>query len=194
MELTKRLRANKFTKHIPILIVSAKVTAKEQAEAYDAGANTYLTKPFSSELLRSVVHRMLTSKGELKEYYDSPESAYEYSEGKLVHQEDKSFMEDIISIIEENIENETLRPELIAGKLGISSRSLYRKVKKITLMPPSDFIKDYKLIYAAKLLINTNLTVKEITYKVGISNKSHFYREFLKKYEMTPNDYRKHKS
>lgn len=194
LELTKRLRANKFTKHIPILIVSAKVTAKEQAEAYDAGANTYLTKPFSSELLRSVVHRMLTSKGELKEYYDSPESAYEYSEGKLVHQEDKSFMEDIISIIEENIENETLRPELIAGKLGISSRSLYRKVKKITLMPPSDFIKDYKLIYAAKLLINTNLTVKEITYKVGISNKSHFYREFLKKYEMTPNDYRKHKS
>ena len=194
LELTKRLRANKFTKHIPILIVSAKVTAKEQAEAYDAGANTYLTKPFSSELLRSVVHRMLTSKGELKEYYDSPESAYEYSEGKLVHQEDKNFMEDIISIIEENIENETLRPELIAGKLGISSRSLYRKVKKITLMPPSDFIKDYKLIYAAKLLINTNLTVKEITYKVGISNKSHFYREFLKKYEMTPNDYRKHKS
>lgn len=194
LELTRRLRSNKFTKHIPILIVSAKVTEREQAEAYDAGANGYLTKPFSSELLRSVVHRMLTAKGELKEYYDSPESAYEYSEGKLLHQEDKNFMDHIISIIDENIESETLRPELIAGKLGISSRSLYRRVKKITLMPPSDFIKDYKLIYAGKLLINTNLTVKEIIYKVGISNKSHFYREFLKKYEMTPNDYRKQKS
>lgn len=194
LELTRSLRSNKFTKHIPILIVSAKVTEREQAEAYDAGANGYLTKPFSSELLRAVVHRMLTSKGELKEYYDSPESAYEYSEGKLLHQEDKNFMDHIISIIDENIESETLRPELIAGKLGISSRSLYRRVKKITLMPPSDFIKDYKLIYAAKLLINTNLTVKEIIYKVGISNKSHFYREFLKKYEMTPNDYRKQKS
>lgn len=194
LELTRRLRSNKFTKHIPILIVSAKVTEREQAEAYNAGANGYLTKPFSSELLRSVVHRMLTSKGELKEYYDSPESAYEYSEGKLLHQEDKNFMDHIISIIDENIESETLRPELIAGKLGISSRSLYRRVKKITSMPPSDFIKDYKLTYAAKLLINTNLTVKEIIYKVGISNKSHFYREFLKKYEMTPNDYRKQKS
>lgn len=99
-------------------------------------------------------------------------------------------MDFVTTIIKENITQDTLRPEFIADKLGLNTRALYRRFKKISPMTPSDFIKDYRLTYAAQLLVTTNLSVQEIIYQVGISNKSYFYREFSAKYQMTPQQYR----
>lgn len=194
LELVNTIKANKFAKFIPIIIISAKISEREQAEGLNAGADAYLTKPFSPVVLRSLVKRMLTTKEEMKDYYFSPESAYEYSGGHLMHHDDKDFMDSVVSIINENIEKENLRPELIADKLGINTRNLYRRFKKITSTSPSDFIKDYRFTLAAKLLVTTNLTTQEIIYKVGINNKSYFYREFVKKYQVTPKEYRTDKN
>lgn len=190
IEFISRMKSDKFTKHIPIIIISAKVSDTEQAEGLNVGADAYLTKPFSSVVLKSLIKRLLITKEDLKDYYYSPESAYQYSEGQLIHQEDKDFMDSVILIINNNIEEENLRPELIAEKLGITTRNLYRRFKKITSLSPNDYIKDYRFTLAAKLLVTTNLTIQEIIYKVGITNKSYFYREFLKRYNMTPKEYR----
>ena len=190
-ELVSRVKSDKFTRHIPLIIVSAKVSENEQAEGLDLGADAYLTKPFSSVVLHSVVNRLMANKKELKDYYYSPESAYEQSGGQLVHQEDKEFMDAVTTIIKENLSQEALRPEFIADKLGMNSRALYRRFKKISPLTPTDFIKDYRMMYAAQLLVTTNLNVQEIIYQVGISNKSYFYREFSAKYGMTPGQYRK---
>lgn len=190
MELICRVKSDKFTRHIPLIVVSARISENDQAEGLDLGADAYLPKPFSAIVLRSVVNRLMTSKKELKDYYYSPESAYEQSGGQLIHQEDKEFMDAVTTIIRENLDKETLRPELIAEKLGMNTRSLYRRFKKISPLTPSDFIKDYRLAYAARLLVTTTLNVQEIIYKVGISNKSYFYREFAAKYNQTPGEYR----
>ena len=190
-ELVSRVKSDKFTRHIPLVIVSAKVSEKEQAEGLDLGADAYLTKPFSSVVLHSVVNRLMSNKKELKDYYYSPESAYEQSGGQLIHQEDKEFMDSVTEIIKENLAQELLRPELIADKMGMNTRALYRRFKKISPLTPSDFIKDYRMKYAAQLLVTTNLSVQEIIYQVGISNKSYFYREFSAKYGVTPGQYRR---
>ena len=190
MELISRVKSDKFTRHIPLIVVSARISEHDQAEGLDRGADAYLTKPFSAVVLRSVVNRLMTSKKELKDYYYSPESAYEQSGGQLIHQEDKEFMDAVTAIIRENLDKETLRLELIAEKMGMNTRSLYRRFKKISPLTPSDFIKDYRFNYAAQLLVTTNLSVQEIIYKVGISNRSYFYREFAAKYNQTPTEYR----
>lgn len=190
MELISRVKSDKFTRHIPLIVVSARISEHDQAEGLDLGADAYLTKPFSAVVFRSVVNRLMTSKKELKDYYYSPESAYEQSGGQLIHQEDKEFMDAVTAIIRENLDKETLRLELIAEKMGMNTRSLYRRFKKISPLTPSDFIKDYRFNYAAQLLVTTNLSVQEIIYKVGISNRSYFYREFAAKYNQTPTEYR----
>ena len=189
--LISRIKSDKFTRHIPLIVVSAKVSESEQAEGLDLGADVYLTKPFSSVVLHSVVNRLMANKKELKDYYYSPESAYEQSGGQLIHQEDKQFMDSVTAIIKENLAQDTLRPELIADKLGMNTRALYRRFKKISPLTPSDFIKDYRMMHAARLLVTTNLSVQEIIYQVGISNKSYFYREFSAKYGVTPGEYRR---
>ena len=190
LELISLIKENRYTRHIPLIIVSAKISDQEQAAGLNIGADAYLTKPFSPTVLLSVVNRLMTNQRELKEYFYSPESAYQYTEGQLLHQEDKEFLDTVTSIIKENVSKEGLGPELVADALNINTRILYRRFKKISTMTPSDFIKDYRLNYAAQLLVNTNMSVQEIIYNVGISNKSYFYREFARKYNMTPKEYR----
>lgn len=75
--------------------------------------------------------------------------------------------------IQEHIESENLRMELIAERLGLTARNFYRKFKKISGRTPSEFIKEYRFEYAARLLTTTHLTIQEIMYRVGISNKSY---------------------
>lgn len=190
LELTKHIKSDKYTRHIPVIIVSAKITHAEQAEGFETGADAYLPKPFSPQLLLSVINRLLENKHKMKNYYNSSESAYELSDGKLIHYDDKKFIEKVLAVIDADMENESLRPEYLAEKLGMNVRSFYRNFKKTSSLSPSDFIKDYRLGYSARLLRTSKLTVQEIIYKTGISNKSYFYREFMKKYGVTPKAYR----
>ncbi len=193
IQLIKEIKSNKFIKHIPLIVISAKVTDKQQEEGILAGADVYLPKPFSLSLLKSYVDKLLNKQADLKNYYYSPESAYEFGEGSLIHQDEKDFINNINSIIDRNIDNILLSPDFIANELHMNTRTLYRKVKSITTLSPMDFIKSYRFLMSERLLVSTSLTVQEIMYKIGITNKSYFYREFLKRNNTTPNEYRKGK-
>lgn len=190
LSFIQMIREDKFIKHLPVIALSAKTEKTDQAKGFDAGADAYVTKPFSSDLLLSVVCRLLSNKEDLKQYYDSAESSFEYTDGKLIHQKDKEFVNSIITILSENISNIELGPDFVSGKLKMSSRNLNRELKRILSVTPSDFIKDFKLTYAAKLLLSTNLSVKEIICKIGITNKSYFYNEFARKYNTSPKQYK----
>ena len=190
LELIDQLKEDRFTKHIPLIIVSAKISEKEQAEGLQRGANAYLTKPFSPEVLHSVVDRLMQNQQELKDYFYSPESAYQVNDGQLLHQEDKAFIESVNDLVKLHIKEEGFGPDWIANELHMSSRMFARRFKKITGTTPSDFIKAYRFNYAAQLLVNTNLSVQEIIFEVGVSSKSYFYREFARKFNLTPSDYR----
>ena len=190
LELIDQLKQDRFTKHIPVVVVSAKISENEQAEGLQRGANAYLTKPFSPDVLHSVVDRLMRNQQEMKAYFYSPESAYQVNEGQLVHQEDKAFIEAVNDIVKQYIKEDGFGPDWIANKLHMSGRMFSRRFKRITGTPPSDFIKSYRFNYAAQLLVNTNMNVQEIIFEVGVTSKSYFYREFAKKFNLTPNEFR----
>ena len=108
----------------------------------------------------------------------------------MLFRSDRAFVDEVLNIIAKNISNSELGSDFIASQMGLSSRHLYRYSKKILDISPTQLIKDCKLNYAAKLLVSSNLSVKEIIYKVGITNKTYFYNEFAKKYNMSPKQYK----
>lgn len=189
-ELTRQIKQNKHTMYIPLIILSAKNTNEEKIEGIESGADAYIPKPFNANYLCAVVDRLLDNRNKLKEYYNSSASAYEFANGQLMQKEDKDFMQHVISFINENMNNVELSPEDMANYLQISIRNLYRKFKELDQLPPKDFIKDYRVHHAAKLLKTTKLTIQEIIYKSGFSNRSHFYKEFDKRFNTTPREYR----
>jgi len=189
-DLVKRLKTNRFTSHIPIIIISAKNSIDDQIVGLEYGADFYLTKPFNLSYLRTTIDKLIEKKSVLKEYYNSPISAVELKSGQMIHQEEHLFLQEVTQIIDKNLVNGELRPDAIAEQMKLSSQSFYRKLKAISSLSPSDFIKKYRFSLAAKLLISSNLSVQEVIYKVGINNRSYFYREFFKIYNTTPKEYR----
>lgn len=187
---TKMVKQNKHTMHTPLILLSAKTSNEERVEGIDSGADAYVGKPFSVTYLKALVNRMLENRRYLKEYYNTAAGAFEYNEGKLVHRDDRAFIDSMVAYIEEHISDSELTPERLADHASLSLRNLYRRFKELELPSPSDFIKRQRITYAAKLLVTTTETVQEIIYASGFSNRSHFYKEFDKRFGMTPKDYR----
>ena len=189
IELTRRIKSVKETAHIPIIVVSGRHEMEQQMEALSAGAEMYITKPFSAEYLRISVCQVIERK-EVKNYFSSPISSFEKSDGKLTHKESKKFLQSVLKIINDNITNKDLTPRYIADRLAISPRSLYRKMEEIGEDSPTDLIKECRLHIAKDLLLTTKKTIDEIVFEAGFSNKVTFFKVFREKYGCTPKEFR----
>ena len=132
ISLTTLIKGDKLRKHIPMILLSAKNTVEDQVRGIDSGAEVYITKPFSVRYLEKVVERLIKRKEDLKQYFSSAVSSFEINEGKLVHEEDKKFMEKVYQVIDSNITNPELSIETISSSLGYSTRQFYRRIKEIT--------------------------------------------------------------
>ena len=111
-------------------------------------------------------------------------------EGKVIDKDSKKFLDSLNEIIENNLSNEELNPDFLSMKLLISRIQLYRKLKNATGKPPSEYIRNIRFIQCCKLLLTTNMTVQEIMYESGFTNKGSFYKEFTKLYKCSPKQYR----
>lgn len=188
--LAKEIKANKKTAHIPMILISAKHTIEEQIEGLASGAEMYIAKPFNTDYLRTSVAHLISRKEMLKDYFNSPLSAFDLAEGKLTHRENTKFVQDIHDIIEKNIMNNKLSAQFIASELNMSPRHLYRRLNEINSDSPADMIRESRLHIARNLLLSTKLTIDEVIYKSGFSNRATFFRQFASKYGCTPKEYR----
>lgn len=103
---------------------------------------------------------------------------------------DKMFLAKLVLIIEEKMDETGLNSFLIEKIFSISKMQLYRKLKSVTGLTPGEFIKHIRLKYVAELLVSTRFTVSEIFFRTGFNNQSYFFREFKKRYNCPPNEYR----
>jgi signal transduction histidine kinase/DNA-binding response OmpR family regulator/ligand-binding sensor domain-containing protein len=190
ISLTKQIKQNRHTMHIPVIILSAKTSINERIEGVESGADAYIPKPFDAQYLKTVIKHLIENKKMLGEYYNSSASAYNFSNGQLLKKEDKDFFQAVVQMIDKNIDNVHFSPENLAENLGISIRNLYRKFKDLGQRPPKDFIKNQRVIHAAKLLLTTDLTIQEVMFSTGFTNRTHFYKEFAKQFTQSPKEYR----
>ena len=190
IEFTIALRKNEHTSHIPVLMLSAKSSSANKIQGFDAGADAYVTKPFSFAYIDAVINRLISSHGRLRDYFKSGASAFDFYEGKLLSIEDKEFVEKMRKKISESMSNPDLNPEFLANAMNMSVRNLYRKLKDLDFPSPNDYIKGIRMEHAAHLLLTTTLPIQDIIYQSGFNNRSNFYKEFDKRYSMTPRAFR----
>jgi signal transduction histidine kinase/DNA-binding response OmpR family regulator/ligand-binding sensor domain-containing protein len=194
VELCKKIKTDIKTCHIPFIMLTAKDSVIHRIEGLESGANSYIPKPFYPDHLLVRIQKLLEEKELILKHF-SQDTLIENLTTLPINNDEKDFIKKVIELIRDNIDNDNLQSLFIEKELGISNSQLYRKIKQIFNFTPSDLIRTIRLKHAAELLRKNVLTVSEVCYQSGFNNRSYFYREFKKVYNITPKNYQlKYKS
>ena len=186
----EKMKEGKRTGQIPVIALTSSLQVTEKEECMKLGADLCITFPFNMDYLNAALEKMLNKRESMAEYYKSPISTYVVNDGKIIHRDDKEFMNSVFKIIDENLSSPELSASMIAAKLGLSLRVMYRKLAEITDKTLHQMLKESRIEMATKLLYSSRLTIDEIMYRVGYDNRSTFYRNFKEAKGMTPKEYR----
>lgn len=176
------LKENKATVQIPVILI-----AQEQG---DLPADAWVTLPLNAKALKFAVEQSLRRTESLKSYFNSQLSIYAFSDGRQLHREDKEFLEKLYRVIRNNLQRSDLTTAVIASEMNMSLRKLYSRMNGLVNITPSNIIREYRLTYAAQLLLKTKLTTSEIIWQAGFTNRGTFFKNFQEKYGCTPKAYR----
>ena len=185
-ELTRRIRAHELTSHIPIVMLTAKAAEEEKLEGLETGVDAYLTKPFSTRELQVRVRKLIEMRRKLLEEHRQPLkiTASEIA----VTPVDEKFLERLLQVVEENMEDEHFQVKELCRKMGIGERQFYRKLQALLGCTPAAYIRQIRLDRAKQLLEKGAGTVSEITFMVGYGNTSAFARAFRETFGKTPSE------
>lgn len=180
----KEVKNNTETSHIPVILLTAKTSVESKLEGADSGADIYFEKPLSLDLLKKSLFNIFRQNYQLKEYY--ARNHYAESAELSSNERDAEFLKDFVDIIEQNLHQSEMDVNYIATELNMSRSKLYRKIRSMTDMSIVEFILNYKLKKAAKLLIEENKSMREIMDVIGIESQPYFTNAFKKKFGVTP--------
>ena len=191
-ELCQEIKQDIQLSHIPVILVTAKVTAENQVEGLNVGADAYVTKPFEPAVLSALIQSQLKNRERIRKLLTSNTNS-QLEDAQLedaLSEQDKHFMEELYKLMEEELSNSELDVTRITKLLFISRTKLYYKIKGLTGETPSNVFRTYKLNRAAELLKSGRYTIAEIADKTGFSTQSHFTVVFKKQFGVTPSEYR----
>jgi signal transduction histidine kinase/ligand-binding sensor domain-containing protein/DNA-binding response OmpR family regulator len=189
IEMCRLLKLDVRTSHIPVVLLTAKGSLQDQKVGYDVGADSYLTKPFSSNLLKSRVKNIIDAR---KKYSLSSSSKFKQKQELLnesIGELDKEFLKKLTAAIEANLEDEELNISYIATQMNMSHSTLYRKIKALTNLTANEFIRKVRINFAEQLLLTNKYNISEIMYRIGINSSSYFRQCFKEEFGMNPSEY-----
>ena len=193
MECCRRLKAEMQTSHIPVMMLTAYAMDEQKIKGYECGADSYIAKPFSARLLTARLHNLIDNRRRLQHFFTDNLNIPVPQAKPTVNEVDKSFMEKLRHLIDENLSNPNLSVEELGEQIGLSRVQLYRKTKALCGYSPNELLRIARLKRAASLLASTEKTVAEITYEVGFSSPSYFTKCYKEYFGEIPTDFLKRK-
>jgi signal transduction histidine kinase/ligand-binding sensor domain-containing protein/AraC-like DNA-binding protein len=189
-ELCHRLKNDIRTSHIPIILLTAKDSLTDKEEGYQAGADSYITKPFSSSLLLSRINNLIESRKRLASQTNLAQLTNKKQQLSLfANQHDNDFIRRVSDIISQNIADEKLDISFVAEHTNMSISSLYRKMKALTGLSTNEFIRKMRMTAAEEMLLRQDLSISDIAYRLGFSSLSYFRQCFKDEYGTSPTEY-----
>jgi YesN/AraC family two-component response regulator len=189
-ELVEKLKSDVNTSHIPIIVLTAKTEIEELKRGFRIGADDYITKPFDADVLRIRIENLIQNRIKLQEKYSKNFSLE--SLGIDVQSADEKFMQKLYTVLQQNLSNSELNLDSFCKELGLSKSNLYRKIKQITGSSPNEFVRNFRLNTAAKMLKETDMSITDIYCAVGYNSLAYFSNSFKSLYGMSPTEYKNH--
>ncbi|HWY30203.1 MAG TPA: response regulator [Candidatus Acidoferrum sp.] len=190
--LCRTFKTVQLTSHIPIIFIAESEREDCQLKALEAGADDYIIKPLDEGLLKFRVRKLLESRRKLSTNFrqETPLQPRELA----VNQTDARFLQRIIEVIEQNIADFEFDVDVLAQKVAVSRRQLFRKVRAIIDTTPKALIRIVRLKRSAQLLLESEMTITEITFAVGFQDVKHFRTLFKEQFGELPSDFIKNKT
>ncbi|MFW5892153.1 MAG: two-component regulator propeller domain-containing protein [Bacteroidota bacterium] len=192
LQLCKKLKEDVNTSHVPVVLLTAKISDDYTIEGFDAGADDYIPKPFNPKVLHSRIKNILEIRQNLRDKFKKEELL---EPGEVsVTSADELFLKKAMEVVEKNIGNSEFRVSNFVAEMNMSRSVLYRKFEALTGQSVNEFVRNTRLKRAAQLLSTNELTVSEVTYEVGFSDPQYFSKCFSKYHGVTPSEYAKRKA
>lgn len=183
----ERIKQDIRTCHIPIILLTAKAGISQQIVGIEAGADDYITKPFSVKLLESKIGNLIRNRERLKQYHSRSE---EIDPARItLNSLDEALIRKVITIVEARIEDPAFSVDKLSSELGMSRSALYLKLRALTGESPSDLVRRIRLGYAARLLKTRQYNVAEVAFRSGFNSPAYFSTSFKQHYGCMPSEY-----
>jgi signal transduction histidine kinase/ligand-binding sensor domain-containing protein/DNA-binding response OmpR family regulator len=187
IQLINKLKSDKRTSHIPVILLTALTGEAEQLKGLATGANDYMTKPFNFEILNSKIKNLLLLNQSLRTTYSKQIDVH--VPANIIESQDAILIKEIRLYIEEHLTDSKLSVDHLSRHVGMSRSSLYAKMLDITGQTPIEYIRAIKLEKAAQLLEKSDLNIAEVAYETGFTTPNYFAKSFKAKYNMLPSEY-----
>lgn len=194
IDLCKRIKTGASTFHIPVILLTAKARMKKQIEMIETmemGADAYVVKPFSIELLRVQINQLIASRREL--YARFSQNVCFRQPGSAISEPDRLFLQKVSDYIIQNMTDQTLSVDKLSKFLHRSRSVTYRKVKSLTGKSVVEYIKWIRLKEALKLMESKRFSLSEIAYRTGFTSPAYFTKSFREQYGKPPSGFLKNK-
>lgn len=182
-ELCRRVKSDMALSHIPVILLTALSDDSQRLYGFEGGADEYIQKPFNIEIVKLRIIKLLEERNRLREVF------LKESQSPAGLSFDDLFMRKFIALIEENYSDPDFSIEKGSEKLGLSRVHLYRKVKELSGITPTDFLRNYRLKKASALLKQRSGTISEVAYATGFGSPAYFSKCFKAVYNITPTEF-----
>ncbi len=191
LTLCKNIKEDFNISHTPVLLLTAKNQIQDRIDSYNAGADAYISKPFEMDVLIARLGSLLYNKQKRNQEFQTSLSIYpkNYENNSI----DGQFLRDAIKIVEDNLGNFDFSHEQLIDKMNTSKSTLYRKIKSLTGLAPSDFVRNIRLKHACLMLKNDTGNISDIAYATGFNDPKYFSTCFKAEFGLSPREFAKKK-
>ncbi len=187
--MLRMIKTNINISHIPVIMLTSKADVGNRLEGLERGADAFLAKPFDLQELHSVIDNLIHNRQRLKGKYTGAQQQTALVEQPEVKGNDELLMERIMKSVNKNLSNSDFNVDMLTQEVGISRAQLHRKMKEMTGISTSEFIRNIRLEQAARLLREQKINITQVAYTVGFSNLAHFSTIFRKHFGISPSEY-----
>lgn len=189
LTLLRMIKTNSNISDVPVIMLTSKSDVQHRLEGLKKGADAYMAKPFSLEELHVTINNLVNNVLRLRGKFSGAQQQRDRVVDIQVEGYDEQLMDRIMKSINENMDNPEFNVDMLTREVGVSRAQLHRKLKDMTGIPTSEFIRNIRLEQAARLLCEQKLNIAQVSLEVGFSNQAHFSTVFKKHFGMSPSEY-----